>query len=105
MSVDLPRTSRPDTDKTTQNQKSNVSVNLAHDSAVQETHCGVHKVFLMADDGPQKLSLLMTILVPQAKMSFLSIPALNKKDIDKFFMPGFTVLYDLRNDFSILGLA
>lgn len=83
----------------------NVLITLADESTVRSSHCGVRKVTFMTDNGPQKVSLSKTLVVPDAGMSLLSVPALTKKDIGVFFMPGFAVLYDLLNDFNVLGYA
>lgn len=82
-----------------------VSITLADESTVSSSHCGVRKVKFMADDGPHKISLSKTLVVPNAGMSLLSVPALTKKDIGVFFMPGFAVMYDLSDECSVLGYA
>lgn len=83
----------------------NVEIALADDSPVRSSHSGIRKVSFGTDDGIQNVSLSNTLVVPDAGMSLLSVPDLTLRGIGELFMPGFGVLYDLRDEFRILGYA
>lgn len=59
----------------------------------------------MAPGGTQKVSLSETLVVPDASMGLLSVPALTRKDVGVLLMPGFVILYDLSDDLNDHGYA
>lgn len=56
----------------------------------------------MTSRGAQKVSLSNILFVPDASISILSVPAMNRQDIDVPFMRRSATFYDLRIEFSII---
>lgn len=84
---------------------SNRPITLADESTMHSAFIGIRKIDLQTDDGPQRLSLSNTLVVPDAGLSLLSVPALVKKDIGVLFMPEYAILIDLKDNLAILGYA
>ena len=70
-------------------------ISLADDSIIVATSKGVRSVQFSTDDGSTKVSLSDTLIVPNASLSLLSVPALVNKGIGVLFMPGKAILSDL----------
>lgn len=77
----------PPENKISQMQKSDMSITLPGEAAVQATHCNVRRVSFMFDDGQQKLNLSKSRLVPQASKSLTFVPALTREGLSVFLYP------------------
>lgn len=75
---------------------------LADDSKMKSTHTGTRKVSLCGDGEVRAVSLSNTLVVPDAGMSLMSVPALVKKNIAVLFRPGYAVLFDLLDSNVVL---
>lgn len=83
----------------------NVDIALGDDSIISAKMKGVRKVRWQGADGPVTVSLTDTLIAPDATLSLLSVPALTKKDIAVLFLPGKAILFDIKDNNSVLGYA
>lgn len=92
-------------DRVTYKFKTDVPISLADDSTMYETEAGQRNIATQVYDGEMIISLSNTPVGPDAGLSLLSVPALARNDIGVTFIPGFTALLDLRDEFFALGYA
>lgn len=91
---------------TVQDQYScDVNIPLGDDSIISAKSKGVRKVRWQGADGPVTVSLTDTLVAPDAAMSLLSVPALAKKEIAVLFLPDKAILFDLKDNNTVLGYA
>lgn len=75
---------------------------FADDSDISSTHVGVCKIDARNDDGDRRISLSDILVVLDASMNLMSIPALVRKEIAVLFMPGYATLLNIRGDLKTL---
>lgn len=76
---------------------------ISDDSIITAKTKGVRKVRWKGADGPVTVSLTDTLVAPDAVMSLLSVPALAKKEIAVLFLLDKAILFDLKDNNTILG--
>ena len=95
----------PHADRVSCPKPSDISFTLADNSQMHATHMGVRKVQMRSGQRSCTVSLSNNLIVPDAAMSLMSVPALVKKEIGVLFMPGYAVLFDLLDSNEVLGFA
>lgn len=93
------------TDRVEQRKRYETPITLADDSKVKSNSKGIRVVKWKTEHGNVKVSLSETLVAPDISTSLLSIPALAKKDIATLFLPGRAIMFDLMDNFKMIGQA
>lgn len=80
-----------------------VTISLADDPTIRLSHKWTRKVSFKGESYERKVCLSDTLVVPEAGMSLLSVASLTRKHVGVLFMPGFAVLFDLKDDCAVFG--